>query len=341
MTEPFLRCRGLVKRFGDVKAVDGIDLEIERGHTLVLLGPSGCGKTTLLRLIAGFETPNAGHIALGDRCLNSDATLMPPEKRRVGVVFQDYALFPHMDVGANVAFGMPSRNGRRRQRVEDLLALVGLEGLGRRMPHELSGGQQQRVALARTLAAEPDLVLLDEPFSNLDPAMRARVRGEVRQIIETLGTTALFVTHDQEEALSIAGRVAVMLAGRILQVGPPGEVYRQPNSRAVAEFLGDANVISGEASPGLVECALGSAPSAEDYSGSVQVMIRPENLSLATETGIPAVVVADEYFGHDQMITVRLDDGTVLKVRDLPGRDVTLGDRVGVSLRGGVVVFPG
>ena len=340
MTGVFLRCRGLSRRFGDVKALDGVDLDVERGRTLALLGPSGCGKTTLLRSIAGFEAPDAGEIALGDRLLSGSGTLVPPEKRRIGMVFQDYALFPHMDVGSNVAFGMQGR-GNRRQRVDDLLSLVGLEGLTRRMPHELSGGQQQRVALARTLAAEPDLVLFDEPFSNLDPAMRARVRAEVRQIVESLGTTALFVTHDQEEALSIAGRVAVMLSGRILQVGRPEEVYRKPTNRAVAEFLGDANILSGEAARGRVDCALGSARASETHSGAVQVMIRPEDLTLGGDAGAPAVVIAHEYFGHDQMITVRLDNGTLLKVRDLPGREVTPGERVGVSLRGDVVVFPG
>jgi iron(III) transport system ATP-binding protein len=339
MTAGFVRCRGLVKRFGDVTAVDHVDLDVQRGDTIALLGPSGCGKTTLLRLIAGFEAPDAGEVHVGERTLTGQGTFVPPEKRRVGMVFQDYALFPHMDVASNVAFGM-RRRGDRARRVEGLLDLVGLGGLGKRMPHELSGGQQQRVALARTLAAEPDVVLLDEPFSNLDPGMRARVRREVRQIIETLGTTAIFVTHDQEEALSIAERVAVMLGGRIVQSGKPGDVYRRPASRAVAEFLGDANILEGAVTGDEVAFAIGRAPAHGAASGAVQVMVRPEDLALSAEAGTAAVVERREYYGHDQMITVRLDDGTVLKVRDLPGRDVRPGDHVGVLLRGDVVVFP-
>jgi iron(III) transport system ATP-binding protein len=340
MNDAFLRCYGVVKRFGLVRAVDGVDFDVQRGQTMALLGASGSGKTTLLRLIAGFEVPDAGEITLRGRILSDRSTFVPPEKRRIGMVFQDYALFPHLDVAANVGFGVRGRGDRKRH-VEELLSLVGLEGLGKRMPHELSGGQQQRVALARTLAAEPDLVLLDEPFSNLDPGMRARVRVEVRRILESLGTTAVFVTHDQEEALSIAERVAVMLEGRIVQVGRPADVYRVPASKAVAEFLGDANILAGEAAAGSVVTALGTAPAPGDHTGSVQVLIRPEDLALDADAGVTAVVIAREYYGHDQMITVQLAEGSVIKVRDLVGRDVSRGDRVGVTLRGEVVVFDG
>jgi iron(III) transport system ATP-binding protein len=336
MTEAFLICRDLEKRFGNVRAVDGIDLDVERGHTVALLGPSGCGKTTLLRLVAGFENPDAGTIALGGRRLCDRNVFVQPEKRRIGMVFQDYALFPHLDVASNLAFGV--RGSERRRRVDDLLSLVGLGGLARRMPHELSGGQQQRVALARTLAAEPELVLLDEPFSNLDPGMRARVRTETRRIIESLGTTALFVTHDQEEALSIAEQVAVMLNGRVLQIGRPGDVYRRPASRAVAEFLGDANIFTGEAAHGRVAFPLGSA-AAEGAAGTVEVLVRPEDLAL-DDGGADAEVIAREFFGHDQMITLRLDNGTLVKVRALAGREFNTGQRVGIALRGGVVVLP-
>jgi iron(III) transport system ATP-binding protein len=257
----------------------------------------------------------------------------------VGLVFQAFALFPHMDVGGNVAFGMPA-GVDKRERTERMLALVGLAGLAKRMPHELSGGQQQRVALARTLAAEPKLVLMDEPFSNLDPGMRARVRAEVRKLVESLGMTTVFVTHDQEEALSIAARVAVMLDGRIVQTGAPADVYRNPASRAVAEFLGDANIIDGVVREGRVECELGSAPSDGASAGAVQVMIRPEDLAV-DDGGCPGAVIESEYYGHDQMITVRMESGTVLRIRDLPGRRLEPGAAVGVALRGGVVVFPG
>jgi iron(III) transport system ATP-binding protein len=343
MSDTFLACRGVTKRFGPVLAVDGAEFDVEQGRTLALLGPSGCGKTTLLRVIAGFESADAGSVELDGHMLTAHGVFVPPEKRRVGLVFQEFALFPHLDVGANVAFGMPARVSTRervdkRERVERMLALVGLTGLARRMPHELSGGQQQRVALARTLAAEPKLVLMDEPFSNLDPAMRSRVRAEVRTLVESLGMTTVFVTHDQEEALSIAARVAVMLNGRIVQTGAPADVYRRPASRAVAEFLGDANVIAGRASDGLVSFELGTVHRSAD-AGPVQVMIRPEDLQLC-EVGQPGAVVESEYYGHDQMITVRLASGTVIRVRDLPGNRVSPGDEVHVMLRGDVVVFP-
>ncbi len=334
----FLACRGVTKRFGSTVAVDASDLIVGRGDTLALLGPSGCGKTTMLRIIAGFESADAGEVELDGRLLTGRGVFVPPEKRRVGLVFQDFALFPHMDIGANVAFGMPS-GADKRERVERMLTLVGLGGLARRMPHELSGGQQQRVALARTLAAEPKLVLMDEPFSNLDPGMRSRVRAEVRKLVESLGMTTLFVTHDQEEALSISERVAVMLSGRIVQTGAPADVYRNPANREVAEFLGDANVVAGDAHDGRVTFELGSAPSDGAYSGAVQVMIRPEDLAL-DESGRRALVIESEYYGHDQMITVRLESGTVVRIRDLPGRRLSPGDDVGVALRGDVVVFP-
>jgi len=339
MSGPFLRCEGIVKRFGQVVAVDGANLDVERGHTLALLGPSGCGKTTLLRVIAGFEHPDGGIVRLGDRLLNGPGAFVPPDKRRIGMVFQDYALFPHLTVASNVAFGMKGR-GHRRKRIEELLALVGLGGLGGRMPHELSGGQQQRVALARSLAAEPELILLDEPFSNLDTGLRQRVRQEVRQIIESLGTTAVFVTHDQEEALSLAERVAVMAHGRIEQVGRPAEVYRRPATREVAAFLGDANFVPGEASGDTVRTPLGVLQTPAPAAGPVEVMVRPEDLSVSEQDGAPVEVVSHEYYGHDQMVTVRLSDGATIKVRALSGEDFIPGQRLGVRVRGSIVVFP-
>jgi iron(III) transport system ATP-binding protein len=339
MSDAFLRCEGLTKRFGNVVAVDHASLEVERGHTLALLGASGCGKTTLLRLVAGFERPDAGIVELGGRMLNGFRTFVAPEKRRVGLVFQDFALFPHLSVASNVAFGMHGRSSRRA-RIEELLRLVGLEGLGGRMPHELSGGQQQRVALARSLAAEPDLILLDEPFSNLDTGLRQRVRAEVRQIIESLGTTTIFVTHDQEEALSLAERVAVIIDGRIEQVGRPGEVYRRPATRAVAEFLGDANFVPGESREGAVRTPIGVIAVPESPSGAVEVMVRPEDLALSSEGGEPVEVVAHEYYGHDQMVTVRLASGALVKVREIAGHDFAPGQRLGLSVRGSAVVYP-
>ena len=220
---PALRVRGLEKRYGDVEVLRGIDLDVERGEFLALLGPSGCGKTTALRVVAGFERPHAGSIEIGgDRVYDATASggrWVPPEGRRVGMVFQDYALFPHLSVARNIAFGLPRNAANREARVTSALATVGLAGLGDRTPDQLSGGQQQRVALARALAPEPEVILLDEPFSNLDADLRASVREEVRQILREAGMTAVLVTHDQEEALSIADRVAVMLDGKIVQVG--------------------------------------------------------------------------------------------------------------------------
>jgi iron(III) transport system ATP-binding protein len=335
-----LECRGVVKRFGGVTALAGADLQVGGGDTLALLGASGCGKTTLLRVIAGFEIPDGGVVTLGGRVLNAPGVFVRPNKRRVGLVFQDFALFPHLNVASNIAFGMKTR-GARRKRIEELLELVGLARLGVRMPHELSGGQQQRVALARSLAAEPDVILLDEPFSNLDPGMRQRVRAEVRAIIESLGTTAIFVTHDQEEALSLAERVAVMLDGRIVQVGRPSDVYRQPATRAVAEFLGDANFLTGTVRDGTLDWPLGRTSIAAARGGGVDVMVRPEDLRLSSNGDGPQVeVVARDYYGHDQMITVRLADGALVRVREQSAHEVAPGDRFGLQLAGDVVLFP-
>jgi iron(III) transport system ATP-binding protein len=336
VSQPILICRDLQKRYGEVSALRGASLEVEEGALLALLGPSGCGKTTLLRLIAGFEAPDAGEIELRGKTISSATTMVPPEKRRVAMVFQDFALFPHLNVGANVAFGLPK--GAKRERVQELLSLVRLDGLEQRMPHELSGGQQQRVALARALASEPDLILLDEPFSNLDPSIREEVRGEVRQLLRQVGITAIIVTHDQEEALSLAGEVAVMIDGQILQTGTPSEVYGRPVNRTVGEFVGAANVLPGSASGSQVECVLGRFDAAAG-DGPVDVMFRAEALAVA-EDGVPAQVVDIDYYGHDQMITVRLQSGETLRLRLLATPGIEVGKRVGVTARGEPFVFP-
>jgi iron(III) transport system ATP-binding protein len=328
-----LELRGIRKRFGANEVLRGLDLTVERGETLALVGPSGCGKTTLLRIIAGLEQPDSGEVILDGRVLASPRGSVPPERRRVGLVFQEYALFPHLDVAANVAFGIP-RGVDKRRRVAELLDLVGLSGAERRMPHELSGGQQQRVALARTLAAEPVLVLLDEPFSNLDAGLRARVREDVLRILRTAGITAIVVTHDQKEALSLPGRVAVLIEGQIAQVGTAEEVYRRPATRAVAEFVGEANFLPvTRIRDGIIEFELGCFRSPTPPGGRFDVMLRPEELALAAD-GIPARVVGLNYFGHDQLITLALPSGTTVRVRTLgPGRPEP-GSTVGVRVAG-------
>ena len=253
-----IRLDGVTKRFGGTAAVDGASLCVERGEVVALLGPSGCGKTTLLRLIAGFAHPDAGTVEVASRAVAGAGTWVPPEQRRVGMVFQDYALFPHLDVAANVGFGLPRRT--RASRVAELLSVVGLDDLGRRYPHELSGGQQQRVALARALAPSPELVLLDEPWSNVDPFLRESLRAEVAAIIRPLGVTVLLVTHDREEAFSLADRIALMRDGAIVQEGTSEELYFSPASRWAAEFVGAANVLSGRVEDGLIQTSVGAFP---------------------------------------------------------------------------------
>ncbi|MDE2768742.1 MAG: ABC transporter ATP-binding protein [Chloroflexota bacterium] len=336
---PALRCSHLTKRFAGVTAVNEASLEVETGTLLALLGPSGCGKTTLLRLIAGLERAHHGTIEVAGRTVESDAVHLPPERRQVGLVFQEYALFPHLSVVDNVAFGLP-RGPDQAARVEDMLGQVGLDGLGSRMPHELSGGQQQRVALARALAPGPSLIMLDEPFSNLDPALRDGVRREVRRVLRAANATAIIVTHDQEEALSLADEVAVMMDGRILQQARPAELYRRPASRRVAEFVGDINVIDGRAIGRAVVCDLGTISVLDDLYGPADVLIRPEALQLTEDPGGQAVAVSRSFFGHDQMINLRFDSGLRLSSRVGPTFTFRRGARVRVQLSGDVLAFP-
>lgn len=324
-----LRCNGVSKRFGRSVALDAFDLELREGALLALLGPSGCGKTTALRVIAGFEEPDAGMVELGGRMVTGNAWV-PPERRRIGMVFQDWALFPHLDVWGNVAFGL---DDRRDERVREVLELVRLDGLERRMPHELSGGQQQRVALARALAPSPEVILLDEPFSNLDASLRARVRAEVREVLQEAKVTAIFVTHDQEEALSMADEIAVMTGGRVLQVGAPHDVYQAPASRTVATLVGDANFVAGEVRDGTARTAIGDLPAPGLADGPIEVMVRPEAVSITPDAGGPAQIVDAEFYGHDQLVRVRLLDETALDVRLFgPRPDLLVGSAVTVTI---------
>jgi iron(III) transport system ATP-binding protein len=341
-----VRLREVTKRFGGVEAVRDVSLEIRRGELLSLLGPSGCGKTTTLRLLAGFENPDGGWIEIdGRRVADGGSAPVPPEHRRVGMVFQDYALFPHLTVEKNVAYGLP-RSAKRKNRIQEVLALTRLDGLGNRMPHELSGGQQQRVALARALAPEPALVLLDEPFSNLDAALRGQVRSEVREILTDAGATAVFVTHDQEEALSIADEVAVMLEGNLVQKAPPEELYHRPATREVAEFVGEANFLSGVAEGSCVRTALGEIECRGASGGEVEAMLRPEFVTLSKlpeqeYPGCEGTVVGREFYGHDQLIKVRLDCGVEVSSRLGPGPGFRVGSRVSVRAASPAVTYPG
>jgi len=340
MTGCAIQTRKICKRFGDVQAVCGVNLEVRPSTFMALLGSSGCGKTTALRMLAGFVTPDGGEISIGGQLVFGPSVLVPPEKRRVGMVFQEYALFPHMNVADNIAYGVPKGQDRKR-RVSEMLELVGLQSLGDRMPHELSGGQQQRVALARALAPGPAAILLDEPFSNLDAALRVRVRTDVRDILRHSGVTTVFVTHDQEEALSIADEVAVMMNGKIVQTGKPYEVYRSPINRDVATFIGDANFIKGQACGRTIHCEIGEIISEQAHFGYVDVMIRPEDITITTYGDTMAVVDDIQFFGHDQLVQIKLPSGATLRSRLLgaPGA-YQRGQKVSVHVNSPAVLYP-
>ncbi|HUP15426.1 MAG TPA: ABC transporter ATP-binding protein [Acidimicrobiia bacterium] len=332
MTELAIEATGLSKTFGEVAALAGFDIAVEEGQTLTLLGPSGCGKTTALRVIAGFERPDAGMVSVGGLPVAGPGLHVPPERRRVGMVFQDYALFPHMSVAANVSYGLVKRARDRKdlKRVAEVLELVGLSGTEKRLPHELSGGQQQRVALARALAPRPAVILLDEPFSNLDASLRQRVRRELKEILAEARATALFVTHDQEEALSLSDLVAVMREGRVVQVATPPDLYRVPVDPWVAGFLGDADFVPATAGQGQVETAVGTF--ATEHNGKVLVMFRPERVLVTPHPEGEAVVASREYFGHDQLVTIVLADGSRIRSRLGPAPDLKPGERVAVKI---------
>lgn len=343
-----------------VHALRGVDLDVHEGSLTAVLGASGCGKTTLLRILAGFDRPDSGEVRLGERQVAGPGVFIRPERRSVGIVAQEGALFPHLDVAANVAYGLPgswrsvlstARRRRRRERVEEILELVGLPGYGNRRPDELSGGQQQRIALARALAPAPSVVLLDEPFSALDAALRVELREEVRDLLRSIGATAVLVTHDQSEALSLADHVALMRDGKVVQGGSPWEVYSRPVDAEAAAFLGEAveipcRVRSGARGAGstaaadpahsagaagadsselvAVDCPLGALHVRRSAiftgDGSSTLVLRPEQLMLA-DAGAPARVSGTSFFGHDGLVRLHLHDGAPLLVR-LDGKDI-------------------
>ena len=337
--------RSLTAGYGGDAVLADLDLSVPSGEVAAVLGPSGSGKTTLLRVLAGFLKPTAGTVHFGDRLVAGAGpgfphAFVPPEKRRIGIVPQEGALFPHLDVSANVAFGLP--RDASASRVAEVLEMVGMSDYAHARPHELSGGQQQRVALARALAPRPDVILLDEPFTALDAALRVRLRAEVRELLRGLGTTAILITHDQEEALSTADLVAVLRDGRIVQVGTPLEVYDVPADLDVARFVGDAVELPAVARAGRVTCALGDIPVHAETSaeGDAIVVLRPEQLVLSCPVDAAAlpgggVVRETSYHGHDSLLRVELADGTLIPVR-VPGGTPPPrpGDAVVVSVTG-------
>ena len=326
----------LARRFPGGAGVSDLTLQLREGEFTTLLGPSGSGKTTSLRLIAGFERPDAGVLFLQGVPVAGPAQWIPPERRGLGMVFQDYALFPHMTVGDNISYGL-TRSTARAPRVTEMLALVGLGGFEARSVHELSGGEQQRVALARALAPRPNLLLLDEPFSSLDASLRGRMRAEVCDIVKRSGTTALLVTHDQEEALSISDRVAFMWRGRVEQVGTPGEIYLRPATLHVAESIGDANLLRVLAHEGYADTAFGRL---RTPAGATQcaVVIRPEDVQVSGG-GTTASLVAREYYGHDQVLRLRLPDGSIIRARIGAHEAAPVTETFTVSLRRDPVVL--
>ncbi|MGH8971705.1 MAG: ABC transporter ATP-binding protein [Acidimicrobiia bacterium] len=326
-----LAIEGLEKRFGGSIAVDGVSIDLVAGEHLALIGPSGCGKSTLLLLVAGLLRPDGGVVRIGERTVAGAGAWVEPDRRRVGMVFQDYALFPHLTVAANIAFGLDRLpRGEQAARVAEVLGLVGLEDLSGRFPHELSSGQQQRVALARSLAPEPDVILLDEPFSNLDRALRDSLRLETKNVLRRAGATAVLVTHDHSEALGFGDRVAVMRAGRLLQVGSPEEVFELPEDSFVAEFLGvadflpvqrvDERTVRSDVGP------LGPVPVPD--SGELSAMVRPHELTFEADPGGRATVTGREYQGTSMLYELTLDSGERLASRQAPDVVCPVGTRV-------------
>ena len=333
--------RAVGKAFGPVRALRDVELSVPPGIVTAVLGPSGCGKTTTLRIIAGLDAPDRGQVLIGGEVVAGPDGWVPPERRRVGMLFQHLALFPHLDVAGNVAYGLRRMDrDARRARVAELLELVGLSGYERRYPDQLSGGQAQRVALARALAPRPAVMLLDEPFASLDVSLRSEVRTEVNRILRSEAITTVLVTHDQEEALSLGDQVVVMLDGRVAQAGSPEHVYRHPASPAVAAFLGEPNLVPGEVRDHLMATELGTLM-VDVPDGSAVAILHPEDLDVR-EHGSGGSRVADvQYYGHDQVVTVAMPSGSKLRARLSSRRRLAVGTHVVVEVRASDVgAFP-
>lgn len=333
---PVVKCSGVIKRFGDTLAVNGVSFELAPGEIVSILGPSGCGKTTILRLIAGFERVDGGEIIIQGQRVSNPVEHVPPERRNVGMVFQEYALFPHMTVLQNVAFGLQGMARHQRdRRLADVIELVRLVGLESRYPHELSGGQQQRVALARTLAPRPVTVLLDEPFSNLDASMRSEMRQEVERILRDNNIATVFVTHDREEAFAMADRVGVMNSGRLEQIDAPDAIYHWPATRFVAHLTGTCDFLKGKSQNGVIATDIGLLPFINNNGTlsegtQVELLIRPDDFRIVPDEKGRSIVQAREFRGDETILVVATPSGETLRCRQRsysrlsPGTRVTL-----------------
>ena len=343
-----LQVNKIIKQFPHhpTPAVDEVSFQLTQGDILGLLGPSGCGKTTLLRMIAGFEQPSTGTIELGGNLVASTSQLLPPEQRNTGMVFQDYALFPHLSIADNIAFGLNKKKLSKKDikhRIAEVLTLVGLDGLEKRYPHQLSGGQQQRVALARALAPQPALILLDEPLSNLDVQVRIRLRHEIRHILKATGITAIFVTHDQEEALAICDKIGVMSSGKIEQLGTPEAIYTRPASRFVAEFVTQANFIPAKRQGKLWTTEIGQwellSPAETVPEGDL--MVRQEDILLEPDDTAKVVICDRQFLGREYRYCLRTPSGGQIHARTTLQTQLPIGTKVQLAIASqSAQVFP-
>ena len=331
-----IRTRSVSKSYDEEQVLSDFNLDVWKGSITGILGSSGSGKTTALRLIAGFDRPDAGIIEMKNEVIVSDEVWLPPEKRNIGMVFQDYALFPHLTVEKNIAFGL-GKNDLEEGRLKEVIDMCNLSGLINKFPQELSGGQQQRVALARALAPNPEVILLDEPFTSLDAQMARVLRDEVVELLKNTETTAIIVTHDQEEALSVCDVVSVLEKGKIIQSSTPQEIYLNPVSKTVANSVGDPNILKGFSIDGRVETSLGTFVSA--YEGALDVSIRPECIELNLDSEGSYIVKECTFYGHDQVISFQNSKGEVFRARSLPNTIYEAGDKVNIEISE-VTTFP-
>ena len=331
-----IRARSVTKSYGSEIVLSDFNLDVWNGSIVGILGISGSGKTTALRLLAGFDKPDSGIIEMRNRVISSEDTFIPPEERNVGMVFQDYALFPHLNVEKNISFGL-SRDEIKSGRLEEVLSMCNLETYRNKFPQELSGGQQQRVSLARALAPKPEVILLDEPFTSLDAHMARDLREEVVSLLRQTETTAIIVTHDQEEALSVCDVVSVLENGSVIQSATPQEIYLNPVSQTVANSVGDPNILKGFSVDGRVETSLGTFVTA--YNGALDVSIRPECIELLLDSEGSYVVKECTFYGHDQVISFQNSKGEVFRARSLPNTIYEAGDKVNINISE-VTTFP-